>query len=50
MVSIKTTGLAAAAALATLAQADYEIDPTTVPISTRGKLRASPQKITDDAN
>ncbi|XWW95199.1 hypothetical protein V2A60_003153 [Cordyceps javanica] len=35
MVSFKTTGFVAAAALATLAQADYEIDPTTVPFATR---------------
>ncbi|OAA62255.1 hypothetical protein ISF_05264 [Cordyceps fumosorosea ARSEF 2679] len=35
MVSFKTTGIVAAAALATLAQADYQIDPSTVPLATR---------------
>ncbi|TQV96445.1 hypothetical protein IF1G_05028 [Cordyceps javanica] len=42
MVSFKTTGFVAAAALATLAQADYEIDPTTVPFATRGKSSCNP--------
>ncbi|EGX89401.1 hypothetical protein CCM_07653 [Cordyceps militaris CM01] len=36
MVSFKTTGFVAAAALATVAQADYTIDPKTVPFATRG--------------
>lgn len=39
MVSLKTTGLVAVTALATLAKADYVIDPTTVPQSTRGELQ-----------
>ncbi|KAJ3474486.1 hypothetical protein NLG97_g9823 [Lecanicillium saksenae] len=39
MVSFKTTGLVAAAALSTFVQADYDIDPTSVPIATRGKFR-----------
>ncbi|EJP65869.1 hypothetical protein CRV24_003423 [Beauveria bassiana] len=37
MVSFKTTGFVGVAALAAFVQADYYIDPTTVPYATRGK-------------
>jgi hypothetical protein len=45
MVSLKTTGFAVATALAAIAQADYIIDPKTVPKSTRGIITTPDEAI-----